>query len=767
MDSRTLQLLEYPKVLQHLSQFAVSEAGRDACLSLLPETDPARIAERSALVREAVHFCGHRDVRLSSFPDVGGVFAYLRNPLAFLDLDGLVGLREMLGAAAKLLGSLGEADAQRYPGLAALVAGLTLPPKTWSGLSRCLSPDGTIRDEASPELYSVRQEIRRVHQQCTRKVQDFFQNKDLQFMLQDEFLTVSSDRYVLALKNNFKGRIKGIVHDYSQTGETCYFEPLFLVELNNDLQEHKQEERTEEQKVLRFLSELIRSEQGAIERTFGELVRFDQLLAICHFARHTDAHVIDIAEGAPLDLKDARHPLLVFGGDRVVPVDLVLHEGQRVLIITGGNAGGKTVCLKTLGLLGLMAHACLPVTAAEGSTLPLWDHFVVSMGDEQSIEQSLSTFTAQIRHFSEVWPRIDARTLVILDEFGVGTDPSQGAALAQAVVDGLLERGAWVGAATHFPALKAYGLSKDGVRAASVIFSPDTKKPLFKLGYDQVGASRALDVAREQGLPESILARAQEYLYLDAGDTEEVFDRLNRLAAAKEDELDHLKARTRELEQKFVRKAEKLDQERVRMQTELREASREIMRQWREGQRGRKEALKELALLRDSVGQAAAAEDVSNKLSIEAIAQGQVLLYLPWNKTGLVQEVDGKKGRVRLDMGGVSLWVTLADVQAQATARDKADAGKVVVRSAPAPITPLRLDLRGFRADEAEAELSRFLDKALLNGRTEVEIVHGMGTGAMRRTVHEHLKRSRAVDGFRLGNADEGGDGVTKVVLAG
>ena len=763
MDSRTLQLLEYPKVLQHLSHFAVSEAGRDACLSLLPETDPDRIAARSALVREAIHFCGHKDVRLSAFPDVTGVFAYLRNPLSFLDHDGLVGVREMLKAASMLLESLGEADAERYPGLTTLVSGLTLPPRTWSGLSRCLAPDGTIRDEASPELFSVRQEIRRVHQMCTRKVQDFFQNKDLQFMLQDEFLTISSDRYVLALKNNFKGRIKGIVHDYSQTGETCYFEPLFLVELNNDLQEYKQEERAEEQKVLRFLSDLIRSEQDAIERTFSELIRFDQLLAICHFARQTDAHIIEIGPNAPLSLTQARHPLLVFGQDQVVPVDLVLHEGQQVLIITGGNAGGKTVCLKTLGLLGLMAHACLPVTAAEGSTLPFWNHFVVSMGDEQSIEQSLSTFTAQIRHFSEVWPRIDSRTLVILDEFGVGTDPSQGAALAQAVVDGLLERRAWVGAATHFPALKAYGLSREGVRAASVIFSPDTKKPLFKLGYDQVGASRALDVAREQGLPESILARAQEYLYLDAGDTEEIFDRLNRLAASKEDELDSLKARSRDLELKFSRKLEKLDQERVRMQTELREASREIMRQWREGQRGRKEALKELAQLRDSVGQPLGTEEAQNKLSIEAIAQGQVLLYLPWNKTGLVQEVDGKKERVRLDMGGVSLWVGLADVQS--ATRDKSDSGKVVVRSAPAPVTPLRLDLRGMRADEAESELSRFLDKALLTGRTEVEIVHGMGTGAMRRVVHEHLRRSRAVGSFRLGNADEGGDGVTKVVL--
>jgi len=259
------------------------------------------------------------------------------------------------------------------------------------------------------------------------------------------------------------------------------------------------------------------------------------------------------------------------------------------------------------------------------------------------------------------------------------------------------------------------------------------------------------------------LARAQEYLYLDAGDTEEIFERLNRLAASKEDELDSLKARSRDLELKFSRKLEKLDQERVRMQTELREASREIMRQWRDGQRGRKDALKELAQLRDSVGQPLGTEEAQNKLSIEAIAQGQVLLYLPWNKTGLVQEVDGKKERVRLDMGGVSLWVGLADVQS--ATRDKSDSGKVVVRSAPAPVTPIRLDLRGMRADEAESELSRFLDKALLTGRTEVDIVHGMGTGAMRRVVHEHLQRSRAVGSFRLGNADEGGDGVTKVVL--
>ena len=765
MDPRTLQLLEFPKILRHLSSFAASAAGQRACLAIVPETDLSRIAERSALVREVMRFCAVQDVRLGSFPDIDGLFEFLKNPLACLDQDGLIGLWEMLKAAAALLETLGVPGEDRYPALTSLVAGLVLPGKTWSGLRRCLAPDGNIRDEASPELYSVRQEIRCVHQMCARKVQDFFQNRDLQFMLQDDYLTISSDRYVLALKANFKGRLKGIVHDYSQTGETCYFEPLFLVDLNNNLQELKQEERTEEQKILRFLTGLIRSEQVELARTFEELVRFDVLLAQQRFAREGDARVIDIAEDAPLHLLQARHPLLVFGQDHVVPVDIVLEEGQRALVITGGNAGGKTVCLKTLGLLGLMAHSCLPVMADEGSSLPFWKNFVVSMGDEQSIEQSLSTFTAQIRHFSEVWPSIDARTLVILDEFGVGTDPSQGAALAQAVVDSLLDRRAWVGMATHFPALKAYGLSRDGVRAASVIFSPESRKPLFRLGYDQVGASRALDVAREQGLPEVILGRAQEYLYLDSGDTEEVFDRLNRLASAKEDELAALELRTRTLEQKYARKLAALDAERARMLTELRDASRRIMDEWREGRRGRKEALREMAELRDSLG--APSRDEEDLLSIQDIAPGQDLLYLPWDKRGQVLSVDGKKNRVRLTVGGVSLWVGVGDVRlADAKPRSTPRSCQVVVRRDSAPAS-MRLDVRGMRTDEAEAELGRFLDKALLAGRSEVEIVHGMGTGAMRRAVHESLRRSRAVSAFSLGNADEGGDGITKVVLAG
>ncbi|NLY41036.1 MAG: endonuclease MutS2 [Desulfovibrionales bacterium] len=765
MDSRTVQLLEFHKVLQYLASFAVSEAGQDACRGLAPFDDLRLIEERSALVREMLHYVSIHPMRLGVFPDVHGVFAFLANPLAFLDVDGLLGVWEFLQAMAAFADALGQPDEQRYPQLHQLAHELVLPPKTWSALRRCVSADGHLRDEASPELYSVRQEIRRIHQQCTRKVQDFFQNKDLRTMLQDEYLTISSDRYVLAVQTNFKGRLKGIVHDYSQTGETCYFEPLFLVELNNELQELRQEERVEEQKILRFVTGLIREEFDALHHVFTDLVRCDVLLALCHFAAHIRGQVIDVLADGPLRLTQARHPLLIFGADNVVPVDLVLEDEQRVLIITGGNAGGKTVCLKTLGLLGMMAHAAIPVPVDEGSTVPFWSNFVVSMGDEQSIEQSLSTFTAQIKHFCEVWPGLDAHTLVILDEFGVGTDPSQGAALAQAVVDSLIERQAWVGVATHFPALKAYGLSRAGVRAASVIFSPDTKKPLFKLGYDQVGASRALDVAREQGLPEIILSKAQEYLYLDSGDTEEIFERLNQLAVRKEQELDELGLRSVQLEQKYARKLEALHQERERMCAELRAASQTIMQEWREGRRGRKEALRELAALREDMAQARA-EQTENVCP--SIAPGDNVLYVPWQQRGTVLDLDERKNRMRVHVNGVTLWVACADVR-PADQSERALSGVrsgVVVRREAGNGSSLRLDLRGLRTDEAEAELVRFLDKAVLAGHEQVEIIHGLGTGAMRKAVHSMLRESRAVSRFALASADEGGDGMTRVVLA-
>lgn len=760
MDQRTLELLEFPKVLQRIASYAVSRSGAAACLRLAPQSG-AELAAATALVQEVLDAARQQPLALTAFPELDAVLDALAVPHAVLDGPDLLDVLHVLRAGHALRASVGELDATAYPRLAAVAQRLAPPSRMWSALRRCLADDGSLRDEASPELFSVRQEIRRIHQMCTRKVQDALLDPSMAYMLQNEYLTISGDRYVLAVKTNFKGQIRGIVHHYSQTGETCYIEPFFLVELNNSLQELFHEERQHVREVLEFLTTVVRQEQDHLRRLLDALVQMDVLLALRAFAVHFDAHLVVVDSAAPLCLRQARHPLLVAQhGEAVVPVDIELRPGERVLIVTGGNAGGKTVTLKTLGLAAVLAHAAIPVPAAPESTLPLWDQVVVSMGDEQSLERSLSTFTAQIHALADSWPTIGHRTLVLLDEFGVGTDPSQGAALAQALVDELMERGAWVGVATHFPALKAYGLSRDGVRAASVLFCPETGRPLYRLAYDQVGASRALDVAREHGLPEVVLTRAREYLYLDAGDVEAVFARLNALAAQKEAELASWRQEEARLRQELRRERERLAQDRERLNREIRAQAQDIVRAWRQERLGRKEALRRLAALR-----ATPPAETSPALAVDAIAPGQTLLYVPWKRPGQVVAVDGRKGRVQLAVDGVTVWVPVDQLAAAEATKPPAGRGGVTVRTAPREGSALRMDVRGLRADEAVAEVERFLDRALLGGYEHVDIVHGTGTGALRRAIHDALRRNPAVRSFAVAPADQGGDGVTTVCV--
>ena len=567
MDSRTIKALEFGKVLEHLAGLCVSEAGRRVSLGLFPLRDADAVNAAHTLFDEVRTWSAHSGFRLSDFPDLEGLFPHLEKAAvspssAPLDADALWALRETLLQGRKAAQSINENGAM-WPSLRDLVASMPLPEMTLSALSRCLGDDGLIKDESSPELMLVRGELRRLHLMCLRKVKDFAVQYNIAQYLQDDYMTLASDRYVLPLKSNFKGRIQGIIHDYSNTGETCYFEPLFLVEL-------------------------------------------DVELAKCGLAALFDGACATISpdgEDAPLSLLGARHPLLALdpqirkqGGPH--PVDLIFRPTDRALVISGGNAGGKTVCLKTLGLLAIMTLAGLPVPAAKGSVIPWWTSIHAFIGDEQSLDDHLSTFTAQIRHLGNAWEATDRRTLILLDEFGAGTDPAQGAALAQAVLDGLLERGAHVVAATHFPALKTYALTREGVRAASVLFDPGTKKPLFRLAYDQVGASQALDVAREHGLPESVLRRAEQYLLLDGQDMTVVMDRLNALAAKREGELDALKAEQQRTREKRKAVQERFERERERLIKDVRELSAKVMKDWQEGKAGHKQALKELAKVR-------------------------------------------------------------------------------------------------------------------------------------------------------------------------
>ena len=805
IHARTLNALEFQRIADHLSELCLSGVGRDRARAIAPLDDAEAVTLAARIHEEAADWAnrpaaGGAVFCVSSFPDVSGMLRAAADSRAHAfqpDVDAFWALREVLRLARDAHASIAQPEAAaRWPHLLAMADGSPLPVQLTAALLRCISDDGLLRDESSPELYRLRGELRRLHQSCMRKVKDFAQQYNMLAYLQDEFMTLSSDRYVLPLKANFKGRMQGIIHDWSQTGETCYFEPMFLVEINNRLQELKREEREEERKILVYLRGLLEAELPAARAALELLAQLDVLQAKRRLAALYDGRCLPltpVAEG--IQLLDARHPLLLLnrvaesgaepgaksGKDgsraaaaahgKVRPLDIVLRPGERALVITGGNAGGKTVCLKTLGLIAAMTLSGLPVPVGAGSHLPWFSRLDAFIGDEQSLADNVSTFTAQIEHLAKAWKHLDASGLVLLDEFGAGTDPAQGAALAQAVLDELLDKHTFVLAATHFPALKSYALTREGARAASMLFDPQSKKPLFRLAYDQVGASQALDVAREHGLAESIVRRAEHYLLQDGQDATAMLGRLNDLAAMREQELAELKREQEKTRRQTQDLREKLEKERLRLHDEVRAQAGDLMRAWKEGRATHKQALKEMSRLRASLAPAQdeTAEGASVLPQPQAFAAGQEVLHTVFNKRGVITDVDERRGRVRLEMNGVNLWAEMKALRVPGqTAPGPAKSalrGVVGRTSANDEAASLRLDMRGMRADVALAELERFMDKALLAGFSEVEVVHGRGTGALRRQVHDFLRAFPAVGNFAIAPEDRGGDGMTIVTF--
>lgn len=797
IHARTLNALEFHRIADHLSELCLSGVGRERARAIAPLEDAEAVTLAARIYEEAADWAsrpaaGGAVFSVCSFPDVSGMLraaATSRAQTFQPDVDAFWALREVLRLARDAHASIAQPEAAtRWPHLMAMADGSPLPVQLTAALLRCISDDGLLRDESSPELYRLRGELRRLHQSCMRKVKDFAQQYNMLAYLQDEFMTLSSDRYVLPLKANFKGRMQGIIHDWSQTGETCYFEPMFLVEINNRLQELKREEREEERKVLVYLRSLLEAELPGARAALELLAHLDVLQAKRRLAALFDGRPLPltpVAEG--IQLLDARHPLLMLnrvaesGKDgskaaaaahsKVRPLDIVLRPGERALVITGGNAGGKTVCLKTLGLIAAMTLSGLPVPVGAGSHLPWFSRLDAFIGDEQSLADNVSTFTAQIEHLAKAWKHLDASSLVLLDEFGAGTDPAQGAALAQAVLDELLDKHTFVLSATHFPALKSYALTREGARAASMLFDPQSKKPLFRLAYDQVGASQALDVAREHGLAESIVRRAEHYLLQDGQDATALLGRLNDLAAKREDELAELKREQDKTRRQTQDLREKLEKERLRLHDEVRAQAGDLMRAWKEGRATHKQALKEMSRLRASLAPAQdeTAEGASVLPQPQTFAAGQEVLHTVFNKRGVITDVDERRGRVRLEMNGVNLWAEMKALrvpgQTAPSPSKSALRGVVGRTSASDEAASLRLDMRGMRADVALAELERFMDKALLAGFSEVEVVHGRGTGALRRQVHDFLRSFPAVGQFALAPEDRGGDGMTIVTF--
>jgi DNA mismatch repair protein MutS2 len=764
MEEHTLRLLDFPSLLEYLSQFTLSEGGKESVFRLQPYRDVETLTFETELLRESLDFSQEILSGLQTFPGLEGVFDLLIQENV-LDEDGLWAIALVLEQVSRIQDACDAISQERSPSLHTFFHRFDWPEKVWQGLRRCLNDDGELKDESSPELFSVRQEIRKIHHQCTRKVDEFIeQGKSVEY-LQDQYLTLSADRYVLALKANFKGRMRGIIHDYSQSGETCYFEPFFLVDLNNRLQECKNRERQAKQHILEYLTTLVVGQLEKVKELYIWAVECDLLRAKICFARQIEGIPISIGEEFPVCLLQARHPLLCLSQDHVCPIDIEFYSKHRGLIISGGNSGGKTVCLKTLGLVSVMAMAALPVPVEEGSTLPLWQDIFVFLGDEQNLQEQVSTFTAQIEYFKKAWPSMNSKTLVILDEFGAGTDPSQGAALAQAVIDSLMENQIWTIAATHFPALKAYGLRHEQVRAASVLFDPETNTPMYQLAYDQVGASQALDVARDHGMPQKILQRAEELLLLDGQDSSQFMNRLNELALQREQEIKALQEQKNDLAKEKRRLQYIFNEQLKKLMQDVQDISQSIVHEWKEGKIGRKQALKELhrqkTLLEGQKQECV--EEEKNTLDIESIAEGQNIYYPVWKKFGQILEKDQRKNKIKVNLDGVRIWLCPQEVT---TVQDQEQGCNTLpIKSHPKAIMSMRLDLRGQRVEEAQRSIQRFLDNACLYGQRELEIIHGRGTGVLRHLVYEILREHQEVVSFAFASEKDGGDGVTLVEM--
>ncbi|MEG2171925.1 MAG: Smr/MutS family protein [Desulfovibrionaceae bacterium] len=771
IQKRTLKALEFYKVLDKLAFHCLSVPGRQAALDVRPHASIEEACLHMCLFDEGrtwltvARQASAQDTgfRLSSFPDITQIMQSVFSSSAVLDAEALWGIREILHISEKALQSLARPEAlTHWPTLFERFGHASLPKQTLSGLNRCLTEDGHLKDESSPELHRVRAELRRLHQSCMHKVKDFANQYAISHYLQDEFMTLSSDRYVLPMKANFKSRLQGIIHDWSQTGETCYFEPMFLVEINNRLQELKHEEREEERKIFAYLTSLVRDEAPAISVANDFLLFLDVLQAKVKFADALHGECVNLTTGGGVQLFAARHPLLVLSGSPAHPIDIHLREHERGLIISGGNAGGKTVCLKTLGLMAAMTLAALPVSVGKGSSLPPWQRIFAFIGDEQSLDDHVSTFTAQIQNLAHAWEQTDKNTLILLDEFGAGTDPAQGAALAQAVLDALLDIDAYVVAATHFPALKAYALTREKARAASVLFDPNTKRPLFCLAYDQVGASQALDVAREHGLPEGILRRAEQYLLLSGEDASALMARLNALAVEREKENTLLREEQERQRNKRLQLQERFERERKQLYDEMRKQSATLLQAWKEGRTSHKQTLKEMARLRTKL-LPESTESPPPELQADQVRIGQEVLHKGFGKKARVTDIDTRKKRVRIDMNGLVLWANLLDIQ-DISPSSPLPSQQVLVH-VQTQSSPLTLDLRGKRADLAMSEVAQFLDSALLAGRSVVEVVHGRGTGVLRKQIHAFLQTFPGIKDFSLAPEDRGGDGMTIVTF--
>ena len=777
MDEHTLELLQFPKVLEELAALCVSPMGTRLLMRQSVASTDEAVKEALALTRS------WRQVIDSGtplpgfdFPDISEVVARLGKDGLLLDGEELAALGRCVLSALKLRRHVLRTgpDSPLRP-LASDIPDLSPLSRA---IFRIVDHDGLLKEKQIPALASIRERIRRNREDADRAVRGLLDDASLRSVWQTTTPTQRDGRLVLPLKSQFKGRVKGIVHELSSSGSTVFIEPIEVVEKNNAIVEEENLYRIEVRRILRDLTAEASARASDLAVLLDRVAFLDTYLARARYAVLHSCRPAELSNG-PLALFDARHPLL---GTRVVPVSVEAGGEHRVLIITGPNTGGKTVSLKCVGLLGVMNQFGMEIPAREDSVLPVFDGIYADIGDEQSIEQSLSTFSAHVKNIARIVRAAGRRSLVLLDELGAGTDPEEGVALAMALLDHFLSVGCLVLTTTHHGILKNYGATRPGAQNASMGFDRESFAPTFRILMGVPGESHALEIARRNGMPAEILEDAGSYLNDERTDISRLVSNLaerhQKLAIAEEQhkEKEHdlrEKRRTADLKELTLRQKE-LELRRHGLK-ELRDFLSQARREW--------EKLRDAgAGARDGFSRLAAEVQERIEREEDRIARDRDALA-PGDSFEVTEGMDviirrtGRRGKViRRDKG--KRWVVETETLRLSLlpgemrpAAEEAPAGPAVsVSYTPAaPMDPpvFELHIRGMRLEEAMRLVEKQLDSALVHGLREFAIVHGKGEGILRKAIHEYLRGLPAVEGFRFSAPEEGGFGRTIVTLKG
>ena len=792
MEKDSFKVLEYNRILDKLQEKAGSAMGKELCRGLLPSSDVNEVREWLAQTAEAVQ------VDSVAHPPMGGIHD-IRQYIKKVGIGSILEPAELLDilstmyamrAVKKFFKEL-EAEA---PLMKASAHNIEIMGQLERNLENTIDEHGVLRDDASIELKRIRREMKVSQARIKDHLANILHSAEYQKYFQEAIVTMRGDRYVVPIKQEYRQYFPGIVHDQSATGATVFIEPMAVVNLNNDVKQLVSAERHEIERILRDMSQQIRRCDEQLLTNCEIMADIDFAFAKAALAYELQATEPVINDEGRTCLIGARHPLI--DRTRVVPIDISLGEKYSMLLITGPNTGGKTVSMKTLGLMVLMAQAGLFLPAESGSEIAVYNTIYADIGDEQSIEQSLSTFSAHMTHLVDILSKVESDDLLLLDELGAGTDPEEGAALAMAILEQLLKINASVLATTHYSELKTFAFSQAGIENACVEFDVKTLRPTYRLLTGIPGASNAFAISRRLGLSESLIIRAKQLIQADHAQFEQVinqlekekllYEQMNADIMLRQQRAEQLEAKAEAVRADLSkRKAEiirKAKDEGAAMVRRARRESEEVIKQLKEqfndlGIQKRQQAIQEardrLAQEAERVRPGLVSEKAYNKkIDPSSIGPGDIVYVTKLDQKGSVISVHGKELEVQLGAMKMNVKMSACKFVSKAPAETQSSP-KTLPRNRKRKESFIgkvqeahrEIDIRGLMVNEAEVILGKFIDDSVMAGLSQVLIIHGKGTGALRKGIHEYLKRHRNVDNFNFADMSEGGTGATLVDL--